>query len=589
MANFSDSLTQGGQTQLHKFHMISQVFGTTLKMSLLLTLVFLIGLVALTHNWESFAFLGVYYKAVLRDQMSFLPNGFFNSSWVCHQGGQWYEVNDHILANHPTYMYAAAVNQALLITKLLQSFIFFLLAFTGVCSFWVWRGKTRMRNEILSGGVEVSKEALIKLINDKKMASDIKLGGLPLLKDSETKHMLLAGTTGAGKTNTINQYLTQIKHLKKKAIIVDATGIFVEKFYNPETDIILNPLDARSQHWDIWKECENDLQADELAASLVPQGLSDPFWADAARSLFVETLKKLKRRSNPSMQVLLDFAVNRPLAKIQKFYAGTPAAALVDIAADKTAASIRVNLATYVRALFLLEDADNSFSIRQWVRDDSKKGWLFLLATPEQRETLRPLLTTWFNTSVNALMSCSPNHQRRVWYVIDELASLNRIDALPKGLAEIRKYGGCLVAGIQNISQIDKIYGHDIRKTMMSLYNTKIFFRSPDAETAQWIAKTVGENEVIENNEGISFGAHQMRDGVSLTEHRKYKPIIPYSEFMTLPDLTAYVKLPEDYPIAKVSFTYQDLPSKNLAFLSKPEKTKEAVLPEEDEDEEIPN
>ena len=89
----------------------------------------------------------------------------------------------------------------------------------------------------------------------------------------------------------------------------------------------------------------------------------------------------------------MDFAVNRPLAKIQKFYAGTPAAALVDIAADKTAASIRVNLATYVRALFLLEDADNCFSIRQWVRDDSKRGWLFLLATPEQRETLRPLLT----------------------------------------------------------------------------------------------------------------------------------------------------------------------------------------------------
>jgi hypothetical protein len=31
MATFSDTFTQGGQTQLHKFHMIRQVIGSTLK------------------------------------------------------------------------------------------------------------------------------------------------------------------------------------------------------------------------------------------------------------------------------------------------------------------------------------------------------------------------------------------------------------------------------------------------------------------------------------------------------------------------------------------------------------------------------
>ena len=105
-----------------------------------------------------------------------------------------------------------------------------------------------------------------------------------------------------------------------------------------------------------------------------------------------------------------------------------------------------------------------------------------------------------------------------------------------------------------------------------ALFNTKLFFRSPDSDTAQWISKTLGENEVIENSEGISFGAHQMRDGVSLNEQRKIKPIIPYTEFMTLPDLTAYIKLPEDYPITKITFTYVDLPNKNLAFVPKAEK-----------------
>ena len=31
MATFSDTFTQGGQTQLHKFHMIRQVLGSTFK------------------------------------------------------------------------------------------------------------------------------------------------------------------------------------------------------------------------------------------------------------------------------------------------------------------------------------------------------------------------------------------------------------------------------------------------------------------------------------------------------------------------------------------------------------------------------
>lgn len=551
--------------------MLSQVFGTTLKVSLLISFIFFVISLFWSYGWESYAFLGAYYKAVLRDHMSFLPTGFFDSSWIPHEGGYWYDVNDHILAKHIKYRKTAAYLEAYLLKVSLLSLWAFVLAFISICCFWVWRGKAVKEKEILSGTIEVPQKQLVSLLKKRKEASDIELDGIPLLKDSETKHILLVGTTGAGKTNTFNTLLPQIRNRKQKAVIVDTTGVFVEKYYNPETDIILNPLDARSHPWDIWKECENDLQADDLAASLVPHGMHDPFWSEAARSLFVETLKKLKRDHSPSLKTLLDYAVNKPLAKIQAFYANTPAAALVDIAADKTAASIRVNLAAYIRSLFLLEDVPNAFSIREWMQDDQQNGWLFLLALPEQRETLRPLLTTWLNISINSLMSHGVNPDRRVWFVIDEKPSLNKVETLPKGLAEIRKYGGCIVSGLQNISQIDKLYGHEIRKTMSSLYNTKIFFRSPDSDTAQWIVKTIGENEVIENTEGISFGAHQMRDGVSINEQRKFKAVIPYTEFMSLPDLTAYIKLPEDYPITKVNFSYKDIPNKNAAFVPKQE------------------
>lgn len=566
--NLTKSFTQGGQVTLHNLRMIRQVFNVTFGTTLLLTLLFF-----LLKTWHDYTphqkqTALTYLVARFKTGIPF-GDAVKQTQTYIHEDGSQQRVRSVDILDHPWMQKQITLIGNKFHNTLLMTGLFFIFTFLSMLGFWVWRGKAKAEKEILSGTLEVPQKELIKLIQRRNAASPFKLGDLPLLKDSETKHILLDGTTGSGKTNTFNQLLPQIRKQNQRAIIIDTTGVFVEKFYNPQTDIILNPLDARSKNWNIWQECQNDLHVDELVTSLIPSTLHDPFWSDAARSLFGETLKILKKRKRATLQEALDYAISLPLKDIQWFYAGTPAAALVDKGADKTAASIRVNLATYIRSLFLLEESSQSFSVRQWVQDEKRPGWLFLLATPDQRETLRPLLTTWLNTAINALMACRPDPMRRLWFFIDEMASLNKVEALPKGLAESRKFGGCIVSGIQNISQIDKIYGHEIRKTMMSLYNTKLFFRSPDSDTAQWITKTLGENEVIENSEGISYGAHQMRDGVSLNEQRRFKPIIPYTEFMALPDLTAYVKLPEDYPIAKIRFSYQDIESSNMAFVPK--------------------
>lgn len=566
--SLTKNFTQGGQVTLHNFRMIRQVFNVTFGVTLILSLIFFCFKTWQDHTPYQRHTALMYLTAQLKIG---IPLGNINkrTQTFTYEDGHKKKVRSVDLLANPWMKKQVAGWERSLIHNLLLMGGFFILTFLSMLGFWVWRGKAKAEKEILSGTIEVPQRELAQLIKRRKVASAFKLGDLPLLKDSETKHTLFSGTTGAGKTNSFNQLLPQIRKQNQRAIIVDTTGVFVEKFYNPQTDILLNPLDARSKNWDIWQECQNDLHIDELATSLIPSTLHDPFWTDAARTLFSETLKILKKGKSPSLKQALKYVISLPLQEIQDFYEGTPAAALVDKTADKTAASIRVNLATYLKSLFLLEDSSKGFSIRQWVQNEKNEGWVFLLATPEQRETLRPLLTTWLNTSFNALMGCRPDANRRLWFIMDEMASLNKVETLPKALAEIRKYGGCIVTGTQNISQIDKVYGHETRKTMISLFNTKVFFRSPDADTAQWIAKTLGENEIIENSEGISYGAHQMRDGVSLNEQRKIKPIIPYTEFMSLPDLTAYIKLPQDYPIAKIRFSYQELATRNMAFIHK--------------------
>ncbi|MBA3237177.1 MAG: type IV secretion system DNA-binding domain-containing protein [Parachlamydiaceae bacterium] len=55
-----------------------------------------------------------------------------------------------------------------------------------------------------------------------------------------------------------------------------------------------------------------------------------------------------------------------------------------------------------------------------------------------------------------------------------------------------------------------------------------------------------------EFNEGISYGAHEARDGVNLSTQTKSSPIVSPSKILLLPKNTAFIKLPRNYPIVTV-------------------------------------
>lgn len=576
----SKILTQGGQVTLHNLRMIQQVMKFTVGLSFILSLSLFVG-----KSWTDITYMEKYaLKSYYVAQANLaLPFGkrqektqiFYNSR------GKRSKVRCVDIVNNPRMINLVNHFEKKLVINFYYSAFMLGTIVLLICLIWYYLGRKLNKKNVLSGSSLVDSKDLAKLIKKKKMDSNIELAGVPLIKNSELQHILLVGTTGAGKSNAFNHLLPQIRRRNEKAVIVDTTGEFVAKYYNPETDFILNPLDARTQLWDMWSECSNPIQMDELASSMIPHSLSDPFWADSARSLFVETMKKVSQfKSQTKIEDLLSYSIHLPLSKVQEFYEDTSVAALMHSSSEKTAASIRINLATYLRSLYYLEETETPFSVRQWVKDDERRGFLFLMALPEQRETLRSLLTTWLNIAINGLMSCIPDPNRRVWFIVDEKQSLNKIEAFPKALAEIRKYGGCIVSGFQDISQIDQLYGNSTSRSMVSLYNTKIFFRSPESNTAQWISRTIGENEILEHSEGISFGAHQMRDGVSINEQKRQKLIVPYTDFMMLPDLSAYFKLSGEYPVTKVVFSYMDLPRISPSFIEKEkqEKTNKTVV-----------
>lgn len=126
-------------------------------------------------------------------------------------------------------------------------------------------------------------------------------------------------------------------------------------------------------------------------------------------------------------------------------------------------------------------------------------------------------------------------------------------------MAESRKYGGCIMAGVQSFPQLTATYGQNKAQAILDLFNTKIFFRNTDPNTNQWISKVLGEAETTENIENLSYGANTIRDGVSLSQQNRTKLLVLPTEIATLKDLEAFVKLPGDYPVGRMAMGYKGL------------------------------
>ncbi|MBW8308049.1 MAG: type IV conjugative transfer system coupling protein TraD [Candidatus Paracaedibacteraceae bacterium] len=558
MKNFSDTFTQGGQTQLHKFRMINQVFGTTLKVSSIIAFLCFVFLLIYDGSWEKFGFLFTFYKAQIRDSMSYLPKEFFDTSWILQGDGKYYEISDHIIAHKQEYILSSILIHGLLFRKLFQTFLCFLGSMILLFLFWGYSGKALKIKEIISGGRIVHINKLTNLIKKSTQASDLTLAGLPLVKNRETEHMLLIGTTGCGKTNAMNELLQQIRNRGDKIVIVDTTNGFVERFYDEKRDIILNPLDSRSKNWNLWEECTEEYLFDEFSESLIPQIGHDPFWSNSARTVLTVAAKQLADENDYSLQRLMEITVSLPLKEVYPYFAGSIAASMMHPDSEKTALSIRSTIASSIKCFEHLEEAEENFSIRQWILDPEQSGILFLSCAPEQRSSLRPLLSGWLSLATKAALSRPEGTEKKLWFFIDELSSLNKLPSLPNSMAEVRKYCGCFVLGLQNLSQLDDLYGTNMSRSICGLTGTKLVFRSPDAYTAKRMSEFLGEQEIIEHSESISFGAHQMRDGVSLSEQRRNKTVIPYTDILNLPNLQAYIKFPCDLPLVKLKFQYHE-------------------------------
>lgn len=378
---------------------------------------------------------------------------------------------------------------------------------------------------------------------------------------AENRHFLIGGTTGAGKTRIFFQLADQARDRGDKALIVDHGCEQLMRNWRPG-DIVLNPYDDRFPGWNPFAECDAPWDAANLARYLIPDGHgSAAEWNAYAQQLLAAILKKITESADSdglcaeTNDETIAKAIATPLDDLRAFVEGDPIAAMLEKDNAKMVASVRGIISSKLSPFKYLDDGDNGgFSLRDWALADDDKRWVFITYKDEMFGSLRSLISCWVSLVVMYILSLNENEGRRFWLFLDELASLDKIDALTDALAKGRKRGMCVVAGLQTVSQLREKYGDAGAVTLMSNLGTWCTLRAGDAETAEAFSKHYGEQEIWQDsfNEGMNVGSGAtLNDGASL--QLKKQRVIEYSELMQLADLAGYIKIPGPYPAGEIT------------------------------------
>lgn len=385
---------------------------------------------------------------------------------------------------------------------------------------------------------------------------------LPLVPPIFSQHILFSGGIGSGKTNAINQIVQQIidKRTQNDVVIIfDSKGDFLKTFGNkiPDKVVISNDSSA-TVIWNMFNEAlidykqygqksldENLMElSNNLFQTIIEKDSNNPFFTLAAKNIFYGLLKYLSNtfisehlsgdRSKINNELIYKLSKLDSVKIAEKFNDANNKNDLSQLIyylgrmkPDKTGnlvlsendqgASVIATLRNVLIDLFKGKFAERgNFSIRDFVR---KKGgkFLFIEYDLNQGRVLGPIYKVMIDLAIKEAL-CRERSKGNVFFFIDEFRLLPKLDYMDAGVNLGRGLGAKFIVGIQNLKQIEAIYGEAEAKSILSGFVTNINFRTTDIETREYIKSISGEQIYEYDVASLSGGKQRDRATVVTDE-----------------------------------------------------------------------
>ena len=426
------------------------------------------------------------------------------------------------------------------------------------------QGKDTLADRVI-GGTRVADEEDVAAQTTLLCGRDaLRIGPVPVPRRIETRHFAFLGTTGSGKTTALRQMLDGIERRGEAALVYDTSGEFIAHYYNPARgDIILNPFDARCAFWTPFDEISHPADADRIARQLVSETSSqdDDVWLETSRILVANMIRSLWAEKNCSLEALLEALQVKDKEQLKEWLGHTSSARTFANDADRATGSVLFMLAkaaNLIQFLKVEDEGEERFAFRDFIAKldecEGAKPWIFVPRKEDYFEASRPLMACWLECAASAVLGLSPSPDRRIWFVLDELADLPRVENLARLLPEGRKFGAAIVLTFQALGQMRNRYGANIAEAMLACCNTKLFLQTVDQETRKWASETIGQCEVELRvaTDTLSIGSEVPR--TTIATQRQFRPAVLESELRLTPH-QGYLLLPDGLPVARIGLT----------------------------------
>ena len=345
-----------------------------------------------------------------------------------------------------------------------------------------------------------------------------------------SRHVLLLGGAGSGKTNVFNLTIRQLRERQNENdvfIFFDTKGDYYKHFRQDGDSVIGTgkSFENVSRRWNLFDEVLSDgenesyysMNAREIAAALFDDrgSSTQPFFCNAARDIFARVIMYsiAKAKSDPGeyagllnnktlvefLQEDADILEYQRMASEYDFMKGI-LSYLGDGQngqAQGVLSELKSMLSDYFLGVFCDDDLRDRFSMRDFVKRKGGKA-VFIEYDLMTGETLTPIYKLLVDLALKEALGRNDDDKTNgnIYLILDELKLLPKLKHLDDALNFGRSKGVKVIAGIQSINQLYDIYGEEKGHVIAGGFSTLFAFHTSDSASRKYVSQLFGSNVV---------------------------------------------------------------------------------------------
>lgn len=383
--------------------------------------------------------------------------------------------------------------------------------------------------------------------------------------ESASGHFLFAGASGSGKTILHRLMMQSVFRRfepggKQRALVFDAKHENVSVLQGMGLGVpitILNPFDERCSVWDFARDFVSPAGALKLARLLLPEDKNDheSFWKDSARGILSDIVTAHIRALRDGL--ITDWVLPDIVRALQSLETIQGALALHDstrdalrnIREERTLHGILATLDLVRRETEVLgalweepsRDPGRRFSLTEWMEGS---GIIVLGPSAVAEEVVNPLNRLVIDRVGQLILDAEevpPNGEgarpSRTWLFLDEFPRLGRMPRIENLMTNGRSKGLVAVLGIQEKSDVQKLYSPEYATTILGACANKCLLLAPSPEHAEWASKVMGSEHALELKRSETHSealAGERRRQITWAASEAVRPLFASDEFLAL-------------------------------------------------------